>query len=184
MEIILMRHGKLAFAGSSRITSSEMAEWISEYELSDTGRNTAPQPSKSLASSALHIMSSFLPRALSSLRVLERQPDLTDDIFSEADLPVFRMPPFKLYSVFRPSLFRVMWLCNVSGNVEALRMAKQSAVRATVILIKSAKVSNGPVLLMGHGVMNQLIAKKLISSGWKECHRQRGYWNAGIYSLL
>jgi hypothetical protein len=38
---------------------------------------------------------------------------------------------------------------------------------------------------MGHGVMNRLIAKELVSMGWKEYRRQgNGYWNAGIYSLL
>ncbi|MGL5453854.1 MAG: phosphoglycerate mutase [Citrobacter telavivensis] len=49
----------------------------------------------------------------------------------------------------------------------------------------SVKVANGPVLLMGHGVMNRLIAKELVSMGWKEYRRQgNGYWNAVIYSLL
>jgi len=79
----------------------------------------------------------------------------------------------------------MIWLYGISRNVESLGIAKQRAVQATDILVSSAKVSNGPVLLMGHAVMNRLIAKELISSGWKECRRQGGgYWNAGIYSLL
>jgi len=56
---------------------------------------------------------------------------------------------------------------------------------AADILVTFAKVSNGPVLLMGHGVMNRLIGKELISLGWKVFRRQgNGYWNARIYSLL
>ncbi|MPQ50859.1 phosphoglycerate mutase [Citrobacter telavivensis] len=64
-------------------------------------------------------------------------------------------------------------------------MAKQRAVQAADILVTSVKVVNGPVLLMGHWVMNRLIAKELVSMGWKEYRRQgNGYWNAVIYSLL
>lgn len=77
-----------------------------------------------------------------------------------------------------------MWLCGFSRNVEPLGIAKQRAVQAVDILVTSVKASNGPVLLMGHGVMNRLIAKELISQGWKERRRQgNGYWNAAIYSL-
>ncbi|EQA1590683.1 histidine phosphatase family protein [Enterobacter hormaechei] len=185
MEIILMRHGKPSFTGSPRVTSLEMDEWISHYDLSDIGSDIAPQSSKLLASSALHIISSPLPRALSSLRALGLEPDLTDEVFREADLPILRIPAFRLSPIFWASFFRVIWLCGISRNVEPLGIAKQRAVQATDILVTSAKVSNGPVLLMGHGVMNRLIAKELISSGWKECRRQGGgYWNAGIYSLL
>jgi len=185
MEIILMRHGKPSFTGYSRVTSLEMNEWISQYDLSDTGSDMPPQSCKALASSALHIISSPLPRALSSLKALGREPDLIDEVFREADLPLFGMPAFKLSPIVWASLFRVMWLCGISRNVESLGIAKQRAVQAADILVMSAKVSNGPVLLMGHGVMNRLIAKELISLGWKACRRQgSGYWNAGIYSLL
>ena len=107
MEIILMRHGKPAFTGFSKVTSLGMAEWISRYDLSDTGSDMPPQSSKILASKAVDILVTF------------------------------------------------------------------------------AKVSNGPVLLMVHGVMNRLIGRGLISLGWKACRRQgNGYWNARVYSLL
>ncbi|MFY9995162.1 MAG: histidine phosphatase family protein [Leclercia sp.] len=185
MDIILMRHGKPAFTGFSKVTSLEMAEWISRYNLSDTGSDMPPQSSKTLASSAVRIISSPLPRALSSLTALEREPDIVDDVFREADLPIFHIPAFKLPPIFWASVFRVMWLCGISRNVETLGIVKQRAVQAADILVTSVKVSNGPVLLMGHGVMNRLIGRELISLGWKESRRQgNGYWNARIYSLL
>lgn len=185
MEIILMRHGKPAFTGFSKVTSLGMAEWISRYDLSDTGSDMPPQSSKILASTALRIISSPLPRALSSLTALEREPDIIDDVFREADLPIFHIPAFKLSPIIWASVFRVMWLCGLSGKAESLGIAKQRAVQAADILVTSAKVSNGPVLLMGHGVMNRLIGRELISLGWKACRRQgNGYWNARVYSLL
>ena len=94
------------------------------------------------------------------------------------------------YSTFQllgypPSVFRIMWFCGISRNVEPLGIAKQRAVQAADILVTSVKEANGPVLLMGHGVMNRLIAKELVSMGWKEYRRLgNGYWSAGIYSLL
>ncbi|MDM2737410.1 phosphoglycerate mutase family protein [Citrobacter sp. Ct235] len=185
MEIILMRHGKPAFTASSRVTSLKMAEWISQYNLCDTGSDMPPQFSKTLASCALHIISSPLPRARSSLTALGREPDLIDEVFREADLPVFHIPAFRLPPIFWASVFRIMWFCGISRNVESLGIAKQRAVQAADILVTSVKVVNGPVLLMGHWVMNRLIAKELVSMGWKEYRRQgNGYWNAVIYSLL
>ena len=180
-----MRHGKPAFTGSLKVMSLEMAEWISRYDLSDTGSDMPPQSSKTLASSALRIISSPLPRARSSLTALGREPDLIDEVFREADLPVFHIPAFRLSPIFWASVFRIIWFCGISRNVELLGIAKQRAVQAADILVTSVKEANGPVLLMGHGVMNRLIAKELVSMGWKEYRRLgNGYWSAGIYSLL
>ncbi|HDN2510737.1 TPA: histidine phosphatase family protein [Providencia rettgeri] len=179
-----MRHGKPTFTGSSKISSIEMAEWISQYDLSDTGNNIPPQSSKVLASSALYIISSPLPRALSSLTALGCNPDRIDEVFREANLSTFHIPAFRFSPIFWATVFRIMWLCGISRNVESLKMAKLRAAQAADILLTSVKVSNGPVLLMGHGMMNRLIAKELISMGWKESRRQGlGYWNASIYSL-
>ena len=100
-----MRHGKPAFTGSLKVMSLEMAEWISRYDLSDTGSDMPPQSSKTLASSALRIISSPLPRARSSLTALGREPDLIDEVFREADLPVFHIPAFRLSPIFWGSVF-------------------------------------------------------------------------------
>lgn len=63
-------------------------------------------------------------------------------------------------------------------------MAKKRAAQAAGILIKRARETNGPVLLMGHGVMNRLIAKELMSQGWEVHSRPgQGYWNAAVYRL-
>ncbi len=179
-----MRHGKPAFTGSSRVTSREMADWIAGYDLSDTGSDMPPEPSRTLASSALRIISSPLPRARSSLRALGCEPDFIDEVFREAGLPIFHMPGFRLSPTLWAAFYRVMWLCGISRNVERLGIARQRAVKAANILLTFAKESNGPVLLMGHGVMNQLIARELRALGLKEHRRQgNGYWNAVIYRL-
>ena len=178
-----MRHGMPTFTGKAKVTSNEMAEWIAQYNLSDTGSDTPPASSQLLASSASHILSSPLPRALSSLRRLGCEPDSINEVFREADLPVIQIPGLRLSPSKWAALLRVMWLLGLSANVERLRMAKQRAIQATDILVTLAKQSNGPVLLMGHGVMNRLIARELVSQGWKVQRRPgRDYWSAGVYT--
>jgi len=184
MEIILMRHGKPAFAGSAKVTSCEMYGWITKYDLADTGDDIPPESGKSLAFSASRIISSPLPRALSSLKALGPEPDVIDAVFREAGLPVFHIPGFRLSPAVWAAFFRVMWLCGLSRNVERVGTAKRRAAQAANSLIRLAKTSDGPVLLMGHGVMNRLIARELRSLGFKEYRCQgNGYWNASIYRL-
>ena len=184
MEIILMRHGKPALTGSAKVTSREMCNWITEYDLSDTGEDIPPDFSKSLAFSASRIISSPLPRALSSLKALGLEPDVIDEVFREAGLPVFHLPGFRLSPIVWAAFFRVMWLCGLSRNVERVGIAKRRAAQAANSLVGLANASDGPVLLMGHGVMNRLIARELKSLGFKEyCCQGNGYWNASIYRL-
>ena len=177
-------HGKPAFAGSAKVTSRKMSGWITEYDLADTGDDIPPESSKSLAFSASRIISSPLPRALSSLKALGPEPDVIDAVFREAGLPVFHIRGFRLSPAVWAAFFRVMWLCGLSRNVERVGTAKRRAAQAANSLVGLAKTSDGPVLLMGHGLMNRLIARELRSLGFKEYRCQgNGYWNASIYSL-
>lgn len=179
-----MRHGKPAYTGSPKVTAHEMADWIKQYDHSGTGKDMPPASSISMTSSALQVLSSPLPRALSSLKALGREPDFIDEVFKEASLPLFNIPSLKLSPTLWTVFFRIMWLCGISRNVERLGMAKHRAAQAADILVAFAKESDGPVLLMGHGIMNRLIARELISRGWK-MHRREGerYWNASTYKL-
>ncbi|MCR0999250.1 histidine phosphatase family protein [Serratia rubidaea] len=184
MEIILMRHGKPSYTGSAKVASRAMADWVTQYNLSDTGSDTPPESSQLMASNASQVISSPLPRALSSLKALGREPDFINELFREAELPLFPIPIVRLSPLSWTVIFRVMWLCGISRQAERLGMAKTRAAKAADILVARANGSNGSVLLMGHGVMIQLIARELISLGWKQ-HRRLGkeYWSAGIYRL-
>ncbi|MCT4709229.1 histidine phosphatase family protein [Enterobacteriaceae bacterium H11S18] len=182
MEIILMRHGKPTYTDYPKVSSREMADWIEQYNISDTGNDTPPESCKLLSSCTLQIISSPLPRALSSLRALGYEPDLIDEVFSEVDLPVFLIPCFRLSPTYWAALFRAMWFCGISSKTESLGMAKKRAFQGAEILINISNKFNGTVLLMGHGVMNELIARELISLGWKKQSRSgNGYWKGCVY---
>jgi len=54
---------------------------------------------------------------------------------------------FRLAPTFWACVFRVIWLCGISPDVEPLGPAKQRAVKAADILVTFAKASSGPVPL-------------------------------------
>jgi hypothetical protein len=42
--------------------------------------------------------------------------------------------------------------------------------------------SDGPVLLLGHGFMNRMIANQLVADGWARQKRDGSqYWSATVY---
>lgn len=173
-----MRHGEPQHRGEPKVSYRQMFEWIDSYNRSSTGSDRPSEIAQILAYRALTFLSSPLPRALSSLKTLGCEPGLIDEVFREAELPVFRIPGLRLSPFYWAALFRVLWLCGLSGEAECVSVAKKRAAKA-------AEDSDGPVLLMGHGIINRFIAKELIASGWKEQTRQgKGYWGAGVYSAV
>ncbi|WP_294907356.1 phosphoglycerate mutase family protein [Tatumella sp. UBA2305] len=182
MKIILMRHGKPAFTSAKKISSSAMAEWIKQYDLSDTGDDKPPESCLELVNRPLKTLSSPLPRAVSSASKLKRLPEMTCELFREAELPVLSVPLLKLSPSHWAVIFRVLWLCGLSPNSESLSMAKARAKQAAQLLIDTSTEHNQSVLLAGHGIINRLIARELISQGWTESSRGgKGYWGAAVF---
>lgn len=181
-EIILMRHGRPNLAPGGKVSALDMKYWIEHYELSEIVEHPVPVASMDLAATAKVIISSNAPRALASVRALGLRPHLIDAIFCEAKLPHgrWRRPRF---SPFTWAFFlRIAWLCGFSGGVESAREAK---VRANTAAQRLQLIANeGPVLLLGHGFMNRLIAKQLESAGWI-CRESSGtrYWSAAVYQM-
>ncbi|ELY6226781.1 histidine phosphatase family protein [Cronobacter muytjensii] len=182
MEIILMRHGRPFLASTGRLMARDMSGWVTEYDRADIGRDVPPPVSRQLAERADWVISSDLPRAVSSLRALDREPVRTDALYREAGLPVYHAGSLRLSPVAWTAIFRGLWLCGMSGEVEPLREAKRRAALAAESLMHLSPKPQGTVLLMGHGMMNRLIARALLQRGCRETHRPgKGYWSAGIY---
>lgn len=180
MEIILMRHGKPVLDRTGRITAAEMAQWIEHYNLSEVEHENIPIASVKLADTAAIIVASTASRALSSVRALGHTVSVTDAVFCEAPLPFAlwhfpRLPPY-VWAAF----FRLLWLFGYSRCSDSVQVTKVRAERAAQKLITLAK--DGPVLLVGHGIMNHLIAKELITLGWTSSTMQKSkYWSASAY---
>lgn len=91
-----MRHGEPEYRGAGKVSYREMAGWIDNYNRSSTGSDRPSEMAQILAYRALTFLSSPLPRTLSSLKTLGCEPGLIDEVFREAELPVFRIPGLRL----------------------------------------------------------------------------------------
>ena len=182
MKIILMRHGKLLLTQTRWIAPVEMERWIEHYNLSEVEVDGMPVTSLKLANSAACIVASTASRALSSVQALGHTASVADAVFCEAPLPFAlwrfpRQPPF-----IWAAIFRLLWFFGYSRGSESIQVTKTRAKAATQKLISLAE--NGSVLLVGHGIMNHLIAKELIALGWAGSARQKSkYWSASVYEL-
>ncbi|KFN18218.1 phosphoglycerate mutase [Aeromonas bestiarum] len=175
-----MRHGQPKLAETDKMSALEMKNWIEQYDSSDITNHPIPDASKQLAATAVVIVSSNLPRALTSVQALGLKPALVDTLFREAPLPCchWKLPRLSPFTwVF---ILRILWLWGYSHRVESVGTAKMRASAAAERLQSLA--SEGPVLLLGHGFMNRMIARQLEADGWT---RQTGngsqYWNAMVY---
>jgi len=180
MKIILMRHGKPVLAQTGRIKPAEMERWIEHYNLSQVKAGSAPFAGLQWIDSATCIVASTTPRALSSVQALGYTASVVDAVFCEAQLPfaLWRFP--RLSPFVWAAFFRLFWFLGYSRGSESVQATKTRAKTAARKLVALAE--QGPVLLVGHGIMNRLIAKELIALGWVAPAKHQGkYWSAGVY---
>lgn len=167
MRIVLARHGRLIWDFATPIPGRAFGAWLQ-------GENDAPidpshRPSaelQHLVRTADGVVASPLRRSRESASLLAPTGlPLIDECFREAELPFaiswgLRVPPG-----IWAGLARVAWCCGWSPEVESFAAARGRAARAAGILAAHAG-ARGTVVLVGHGLMNILIAAKLRAAGW------------------
>ena len=179
MKIILMRHGKPVLSRTAWITPIAMGQWIKDYNLAEVA-DDAPLASLEIAHSVVCIVTSTAPRALTSVHALGHTPSIVDALFCEAQLPFAlwrfpRLPPF-VWAAF----FRVLWFMGYArgaDSIQATRIRAQTATRKLIALSEQ-----GAVLLVGHGIMNRLIAQELVGLGWTGTPKSK-YWSTSIHEF-
>ena len=182
MQITLMRHGKPVLPAAQWVAPFEMGLWIEQYDRSEVAATAIAVANMDAATAASTIVSSTAPRALSSVAALGHRPSYADALFGEAELPfaLWRFPhlPPQIWT----ALFRLLWLCGYARGAASVQQTKIRAKLAARHLI--ALADTGPVLLVGHGIMNRMIAKELLASGWvsRSGHANR-YWSTGVYRI-
>ncbi len=182
MKITLMRHGKPLLPVTGWCRAAEMGRWIDQYNQAVVAMESAPKNLLTLIDPETTVITSPLPRALSSAQALGCAHPLIDPLFCEAPLPYAQWRLLPLPPGIWVVLFRLLWLCGYSRGVDSLGETKSRAKAAALRLITLAE--KGPVLLVGHGIMNRLIAKALVAAGWvAPLEHKSSYWSANIYSL-
>jgi broad specificity phosphatase PhoE len=176
--IALVRHGRPAFDDTIRLAPCELRQWIVDFNRSPIVIAPAPASLRTLASAATIVASTY-ERSLSSARALGAVP-FTDPLFIEADLPYtsWRFPklPVRLWL----AIFRVAWLFGFSEHSESYSSTVARARSAAEKL--SAMSREGPVLLVGHGIFNRLIARHLRAMGWRGPKTPASeWWGVTVY---
>ena len=180
--IVLARHGRPNVNLNEWIAAREIADWIRDYDMGGIFAEEAPAGSRAKAAECGLIVSSPLVRCMESAKALAASREISSDAaFREAGLPYapWGLPRFPV--AVWTTLFRIAWFLGFSVNSESRTAAAARARTAAIRLIDLAR-AHGSVFMMGHGIMNALIGKELIRSGWagpkRPSHR---YWQFGVY---
>lgn len=183
MEIILLRHGKPRVRLNGLIDLNDFNKLASEYRNSDIEDN----PPKKLIErfNSYYIVTSDLNRSQRSAEKLcNKDINYSDKVFNETDIPYYEKSFLKLPVILWLVLFRVAWLFGFSKNGESFANAKIRAKEATEKLITLVE-ENQKVILVGHGLMNRLIAKQLRQNNWQgPVSPGKKYWEYGTYKNL
>ena len=179
-DITLIRHGKPEFVHTGRIAARRLPEWIAQYDRSEVGADPVPVACRVAARAAAHCLASTAPRALSSLHALGRTVVRTDPVFCEAQLPFAGWTWPRLPAAFWAGMFRLLWMCGYAHGAESIGAARRRARQGAYQLATLAE--SGPVLLVGHGIMNRLIGRELRALGWRAGGGHASeHWGASVY---
>ncbi|MCU7927406.1 MAG: histidine phosphatase family protein [Candidatus Thiodiazotropha sp. (ex Dulcina madagascariensis)] len=181
MQITLLRHGKPVFELSGKVRAKELSNIAKLYDASGI---VGEPPREVMAAVEGHnaVVCSNLARSMESARALGfHKIHLTEPLFRETAIPHFNSGSVMLPISAWVFILRSLWLLGFSRNGESFAGAKRRAVEAAQRLIQLAN-EYGSVLLVGHGLINHLIAKELLMEGWVGPSRSgRGFWDYVVY---
>jgi broad specificity phosphatase PhoE len=178
-----MRHGSLALNDEPWTAPRNLNVWIERYQSASIMPSEPPHEIKRQAASSMVVCSTALRCIESAQRIAPGREFLPDALYSEAGLPhnLWTFP--KLPPALWALAFRLAWFRGFSAHAESYAEAKVRADLAAEQLIALAQ-ARGPVLLVGHGIVNVLIARRLLALGW--CGPRRPatrHWGCSVYRL-
>ena len=192
-----MRHGRPVFDHRGWIVSRDMAARITRYDEAGIqvnagagaagetrGEREAYAAAVAAGGDAGCIVASDLLRSAQSARsVAGGRAVLGESLFREADLPFglwgWPVLPYRLWC----AVFRIAWWWGFGAQVESRIDAEARARDAALRLMELAK-QHGSVLLVGHGVMNRMIARVLLARGARGPRwLANGYWSMAVFEF-
>ena len=181
--IALTRHGPVALNDEPWIAPRNLNAWIERYQSASILPAEPPHEIKTQAASSMLVCSTALRCIESAQRIAPGRKILPDAMYSEAGLPhnLWTFP--KLPPALWALAFRLAWFRGFSAHAESYAEANARADLAAEQLIALAR-ARGPVLLVGHGIVNVLIARRLLALGC--CGPRRPatrHWGCSIYRL-
>ncbi|WP_020481411.1 histidine phosphatase family protein [Methylomonas sp. MK1] len=181
MQIILIRHGKPAVELSGMARGRDLPAIAMAYDASGIVDRPPPETLAELRHTN-YVACSDLLRSVESAHALGfAQLPAADSLFRESPLPHFGSGAIPLPITAWVTVCRLLWLAGFSQNGEAYAVAKCRARQAANRLIELAEAHDN-VLLVGHGLMNYLIAEQLRANGWHGPAKPgKRFWAYGVY---
>jgi len=184
IHIHLIRHGRSALALPDRwITPGEFRDWLEIYNRTGIADDSGPPSAlvEMMRDSPIVVCSDY-PRSIESARRLAPQSDpRMSTAYREAGRPLqgdwsIRLP-LEIWDRFSV----LCWKLSLIVADESVRAARVRAQLAARELISLAQESS-PVLLVGHGMVNTMIGRELLRSGWSGPRRANdNYWGVASY---
>lgn len=181
--IVLVRHGRIVWDFWTPIPGYGLGEWRSGEDAAPLDTSYCPGPElERLVRGAGCVLASALRRSVESAHLLAPAAEpLIDARFREAELPSTIRSAVRLPAKAWAGVARARWFCGWSDGVESFPDARARAASVATFLTEHAE-TRGAAVLVGHGLMNILIAGRLRDVGWRgpSLPSQR-HWGFGIY---
>ena len=166
MQIIIQRHGVPDTGKWGKINSKKMPKWIEIYNNSGVNiKYPACKKSIKYAKNSFLVCSTLQRSKHSAELLLKTKKIKCYQVFCEADLPVINIPLLKTTPHMWSMIFRIFWFLGISKNVES-RKEITNRVNLACQKLEELAQKHTNIHLVGHGIMNRLIAKKLLKNGW------------------
>jgi broad specificity phosphatase PhoE len=160
-----------------------LAEWLRGEAEAPLAGSPRPSPElEQLSRAASCLAASPLRRSRDSAQLLAPAAvPLIDPCFREAELPSGFRSGLRLPPLMWAGIARSAWFCGWSDGVESFKAARDRAGSAASLLTRHAE-DFGAVVLVGHGLMNILIARHLHASRWRGPRLPSpAHWSFGVY---
>lgn len=165
--IIFIRHAKVDLDLNEAIPSKKLKAWEEDYNSAPIVTNVLPSlETQEQIKNADHLLCSELSRTRASVALIDIKVHEVNALFNEAAIPSFNGSFLKLKPTTWLVLFRLLSLLGFGRWALTLKETKAQAKAASERLALLSQEHNNMVLV-GHGVMNWLIRKELLSQGWQ-----------------
>lgn len=181
--ITLVRHGTPDWDFRTPIAGAALARWLDGERAAALVPGQRPSAELSAHVRGTRcIVASPLRRSIESARlVAPALHPIIDECFTEPALPCALSSRLRLRPGAWTWLARSAWFCGWSAGVESFSAARARALLAGRRLVALA-AEHGDVVLIGHGLMNILIAAQLRRLGWRGPRFPRPrHWAFAVY---
>ena len=167
MKIVVLRHGKPNINTSEKVSPIGFGKWVSDYDKAGILDSNIPDRGViDKAGECEFTVCSDLPRSIESARLLGiSSPELISSEFRECEMPYGSLTYPKLSTSTWSLIFRLFQMAGFSFNAESYKEAIERSKKCANHLADLAR-NHGSVLFVGHGALNWLLHKQLISTGW------------------